>query len=180
MVALLLQLGVRTAWQIRSLPERVMESLLVLVPLDLFERGLAQFGAQAKELALTGTLIGMALVLIVIGVLALDARWRGWQRIGLGLVLWLLTMGVLMPVTGAGVFASGLLISPVLTSTAYLLVFLGYAVVLTAGGAVPASPRTALADPAERRALVAGVVGALAAAGLAAFVGRRGGVVVST
>src|SRR5215468_9115329 len=63
-VALELQNVLRSAWQIRSLPERVEEWLLLFVPLDLFERGLAAFGADAKEVALTGTAIGMGVVLV--------------------------------------------------------------------------------------------------------------------
>src|SRR6266849_6542782 len=61
--ALLLQNVLRDMWQIRTLPERVMEWLLLFVPLDLFERGLAQFGAGAKEIALLATFLGMAVVL---------------------------------------------------------------------------------------------------------------------
>src|SRR5204863_5263817 len=51
-VALRLQVLIRDVWQIRSLPERVMEWLLLFVPLSVFERGLQQFGANAKEFAL--------------------------------------------------------------------------------------------------------------------------------
>src|SRR5262249_45710853 len=65
--AMLLQNVLRGVWQIRSLPERVEEWLLLFVPLDLFEQGLARFGADAKVLALTGMVIGMAIVLAVIG-----------------------------------------------------------------------------------------------------------------
>jgi Oxidoreductase molybdopterin binding domain len=39
-VALLLQALIRDVWQIRTVPERVMEWLLLFVPLSLFERGL--------------------------------------------------------------------------------------------------------------------------------------------
>ena len=56
-IALVLQNVLRDTWQIRSLPERVMEWLLLFVPLDLFERGLGQFGADAKSFALTGTAV---------------------------------------------------------------------------------------------------------------------------
>src|SRR5207247_10167081 len=68
-VALALQNLLRVTWQIRTLPERVMEWLLLFVPIDLFERGLARFGADAKQLALTSTAVGMAVLLIVIGAL---------------------------------------------------------------------------------------------------------------
>jgi DMSO/TMAO reductase YedYZ molybdopterin-dependent catalytic subunit len=181
-VAMLLQNVIRGAWQIRGLPERVEEWLLLFVPLDLFEQGLARFGADAKELALTGTLIGMAGVLVVIGALAIHAGWRSWKLLGLGLALWLLTMLVVMPVTGAGLFATGLLVSPVLTSAGFLLVFIAYATVLMAGRlflsrAHYAAPRELMR---ERRALLIGGLGAIVTGGIAALVGRQGGLVASS
>src|SRR4029453_3853565 len=77
----------RDVWQIRPLPERVMEWLLLFVPLDVFERGLQRFGASAKEFALLGTLIGMGLVLFGLGALALRADWSSWRLLALGLAL---------------------------------------------------------------------------------------------
>src|SRR5579884_3454602 len=76
-VALLLQQAIRAAWQVRTLPERVMERLLVFVPLDVFERGLERFGANAKDLALLGTLIGMSLALVAIGAVVVHRLARG-------------------------------------------------------------------------------------------------------
>ncbi len=180
--AMLLQNLARDVWQVRSLPERVEEWLLLFVPLDLFERGLVQFGADAKELALTGAVIGMAVVLGLIGALALYARWRGTTLLALGLGMWLVTMAVLMPVTGAGFFATALLVSPLLTSAAYLLVFLAYASVLVLGSLVstgsPLHASTTMSH--DRRAFLAGVAGTVVAGGLAAIVGREGGVVASS
>jgi len=180
-VALVLQNVIRDTWQIRTLPERLMEWLLLFVPLDLFERGLQQFGADAKELALDGIFIGMAVLLLGIGALALRRGWSSWRLLGLGLGLWLLAMLVLMPLTGAGLFASALLVSPVLTNAAYLVVFLGYASVLV-GGRLLQQPRRPVvaAASSERRALLAGLVGALAALGVARVAGRDGGLVAST
>ena len=183
-VALVLQNVLRSTWQIRSLPERVMEWLLLFVPLDLFEQGVQQLGGDAKEVALTGTNIGMALLLLVIGTVALRTAWRGWSLLGLGLGLWLFTMVVVMPVTGAGFFATGLFVAPLLTNAGYLLVFLAYSSVLL-GGAVgvlhPRAPRlSARAPRAERRAFLAGVGGTLVAGSLAAVLGRQGGLVAST
>src|SRR4051812_48103963 len=68
LAALWLQNVLRDVWQIRSLPERVEEWLLLFVPLDLFERGLAAFGASAKEFALVGAVGGMAALLVGIGI----------------------------------------------------------------------------------------------------------------
>src|SRR5215218_9365301 len=42
----------RSAYQIRTLPERVMEWVLLFVSPDALEQGLSQFGAQAKVYAL--------------------------------------------------------------------------------------------------------------------------------
>ena len=39
----------RSAYQIRTLPERVLEWVLLFVPPDTLERGISQFGAQAKK-----------------------------------------------------------------------------------------------------------------------------------
>src|SRR5919201_2543132 len=192
LTALLLQNFLRANWQVRTLPERIMEWLLLFVPLDLFERGLAQFGADAKEIALTATVIGMTVVLFLLGVLGLRGGWSGWRLLGLGIVLWLITMLVVMPVTGAGVFATVLLVAPLLTNAGYMTVFLGSSSVLLAGAALASrsvgttetSPGGGLSrtvtGTAERRALVAGLVGTAVAYGLARLVGREGGTVAST
>lgn len=180
--AMLLQNVLRGVWQIRTLPERVEEWLLLFVPLDLFEQGLARFGADAKELALTGTFIGMAVLLVVIGVLAIRAGWRGWSLLALGLGLWLLTMVVIMPVTGAGLFATDLTVSPLLTDSGYLLVFIAYACVLVAGSLVLARSRRSQAVQVmrERRALLTGLVTAIVAGGVTTLVGRQGAQVQSS
>ena len=197
-VALVLQSVLRDAWQIRTLPERVMEWLLLFVPLDLFERGVQQLGADAKEVALYGTVVGMAVLLAVLGAVVLRAGWSSWRLLGLSVLLWVVAMGVVMPVTGAGFFARGLLISPVLTNAGYLLMFLGYGCVLIgarllliARRAARGSGRTGGQRPrfmaeqrakmlAERRALLVGLIGTVLAGGLARFVGRDGGLAAST
>lgn len=180
-VALLLQNVIRETWQIRTLPERIMEWLLLFVPLDLFEQGLAQFGADAKELALYGTFIGMALVLWAIGVAVLRGGWSSWRLFGFGALLWVLAMAVVMPITGAGFFATGLLIAPLLTNAAYLMVFLAYATVLIIGrlfslGAPSVRPQA----NAERRALLGSLGATVVALALARVVGREGGLVASS
>jgi DMSO/TMAO reductase YedYZ molybdopterin-dependent catalytic subunit len=180
-VALRLQTLLRDVWQIRGLPERVMEWLLLFVPLDLFERALQRFGASAKEIALVGTTLGMALALLVLGVLALRDRWSTWQILGLGGVLWLIAMGAVMPVTGAGPFATNLLIAPLLVNSGFLVVFLGYASVLAAGRLLVGRGQLERGRMAtERRALLTGVAATIAALGLARYVGRDGGVVTSS
>lgn len=173
--AMLLQDLLRGLWQIRGLPERVMEWLLLFIPLALFEQGLARFGADAKELALTATTVGMAVCLVVIGAAVVRAGWRGWRLVGVGLGLWLLTMLVVMPVTGAGLFAIGLLLSPLLTDTGYLFVFLGYATVLLLGTEGTRPIATEREVMRERRALLGSVAGVALSGSLAALVARRGG-----
>jgi DMSO/TMAO reductase YedYZ molybdopterin-dependent catalytic subunit len=156
-----------------------MEWLLLFIPLDLFEQGLAHFGADAKELALTGTQVGMVVVLFAVGALVLRAGWTGWRLIALGVGLWLFTMVVVMPVTGAGFFATALLLNPVLTDAGYLLVFLGYAALLVLARVVSVRPKPR-AFAYERRALIASVGGALVAGVVASVVGRNGGAVASS
>jgi DMSO/TMAO reductase YedYZ molybdopterin-dependent catalytic subunit len=164
LVAMSLQQAIRLAWQVRTLPERVMETLLVFVPLDLFERGLQQFGASAKDIALLVAYLGMAALLVVVGFLAVRTA-DGRLALLTGFGLWLVAMVVVMPLTGAGLFASGLLVNPVLTTAGYLCVFCGYAVVLAIGcglltwldsGRDSAPERTA---SLERRSLLAGLGG---------------------
>jgi hypothetical protein len=168
LVAMLFQQGIRTAWQVRSLPERIMEWLLVFVPLDLFERGLQQFGANAKDIALVGTFVGMAILLIVVGSFAVRNALNGWLMLLFGFGLWLFAMIVVMPVTGAGLFATGLLVNPVLTDAGYLFVFGGYSAVLALGAGLVgrlepgryAQRRRAVS--LDRRSLLAGLVGTVA------------------
>jgi DMSO/TMAO reductase YedYZ molybdopterin-dependent catalytic subunit len=180
LIALLLQDLLRAAWQLRSLPERVMEWLLLFVSPDLFERGVGQFGAVAKEIGLTATTVGMVAILALIGAVVLRAAWSSWRLLGLGLVLWLVTMLAIMPITGAGAFATALQVAPLQTSAGYLLVFLGYAAVLIAARLVAQrGTRTRSIILKERRALLASVAGAVAAGGLAQLLGRSGAMVSS-
>ena len=176
-IAMLLQSLLRSQWQIRGLPERVMEWLLLFVPLDLFERGLAQFGADAKELALTATVWAVAALLAALGAFLMVRGWHGWRLLGVGVTLWLLTMLVLMPVTGAGLFATALPLSPSLTDAGYLLVFLAYACVLQLATLRPPAHEQVMQD---RRALLAGLTGVVLSGGLAAFAGRDGGIASSS
>jgi DMSO/TMAO reductase YedYZ molybdopterin-dependent catalytic subunit len=189
LVAMVSQQGIRTAWQVRSLPERVMEWLLLFVPLDLFERGLRQFGTDAKDIALVGTLVGMAILLVLLGAVTVRAVSSGWLALLVGLALWLFAMLVVMPVTGAGLFATGLLVSPVLTGAGYLFVFGGYAAVLAVGvGLVGRLELARGSQPQgstsqDRRTLLAGLAGMLAtvaAYSVARAAAGSGGVVQSS
>ena len=118
----------RSIYQIRTLPERVMEWVLVFVPLDLFEQGLVTFGSAAKVLALGGAIVGMAAALVAVGAGAVKS---GPIAVGAATVgLWLLAMAVVMPVTGAGFFASALLRDVMLTNLSYAGVAFTYGMVL--------------------------------------------------
>jgi DMSO/TMAO reductase YedYZ molybdopterin-dependent catalytic subunit len=178
---MLLQQAIRNAWQVRSLPERMMETLLLLVPLDVFERGLQQFGASAKDIALVGTYVGMIALLVVAGWLAVRTL-NPWLCLLLGLLLWLLAMLVVMPLTGAGAFASALLVSPVLTNAAYACVFAGYAGVLALGTGLAGQPRPRATNRGRRSVLagLGGVVVSILAFGIARSLVRPGGGVQSS
>lgn len=158
----------RAAFQIRTLPERIMEWLLLFVPLDVFEKGIQQFGPQAKEYALSGGYVVMSLVLAGLGLLAVRWAWSGWVLLILGLALFLFAMAVVMPVTGAGFFGMGLFQNVWLVNASYLGVALAYATVLLLGrlvllrpaGAAPRSAATGAAD--TRRPFLVGLGGLIA------------------
>jgi DMSO/TMAO reductase YedYZ molybdopterin-dependent catalytic subunit len=194
-VAMLLQTLARDLWQVRTLPERVMEWLLIFVPLDLFEAGLARLGADAKDVALVGVMIGMALVLFLIGLLALRLAPSTWWLLAVGPLLWLLTMLVVLPITGAGAFGTQLLVPPLLTDASYAMVFLSYSTTLVAGqlifsaigprtapgsAARPSTPQAAPARHApstpdgDRRSLLAGLLSAVVAFGVARVASQAG------
>ena len=66
----------RSTLQVRSVPERVLEWLLLFVPLDVFESGLQRFGFSAKRYALY---FGIALMLALLA-------WLGGRRAAAALV----------------------------------------------------------------------------------------------
>src|SRR4029077_8003702 len=70
-IAVALMFWARSAYQIRTLPERMMEWTLQFIPIAAFEQGIQTFGTGAKELALIGNYVGFSVTLIVIAALAL-------------------------------------------------------------------------------------------------------------
>ncbi|GAC1325033.1 MAG: hypothetical protein NVSMB2_23430 [Chloroflexota bacterium] len=182
LVAMVLQDVTRETWQVRTLPERVMEWLLRFLPLDLFERALGALGSDAKGLALAVTWLGMFAVLVAIG--AATARtWRTPAVLALGPGLWLMTMALIMPLMGAGLFGTGLLLSPIVTGASFLLVFLAYATVLELMRWVLQREvhRPRLSDVrAERRALLVGLFGCIGSGAVARAFARNGSQTVST
>ncbi len=117
----------RATFGVRTLPERVVEWLLLFVPLDVFEAGLRRFGFSAKRYALFGAVVMMVILLTALGAVAVRRRWSGPALGALGLGLWLITMTTIMPLTGAGLFAMNLLQGTGAAIAGYLVVALAYA-----------------------------------------------------
>ncbi len=184
----LMQLA-RSIYQIRTLPERVMEWILVFVPLDLFEQGLVAFGSAAKVLALGGAIVFMAAALLAVGAGAMRSGPIAVGAVTIG--LWLFAMGVVMPVTGAGFFASSLLRDVMLTNLSYASVAFTYGTVLLLAR-LSLQNRARLALPAEskpsywqgrtltRHSFIVGLVGMVASYGLTIVFGRQAGAVQSS
>src|SRR5262245_21488725 len=94
--------ALRATLQVRTVPERVMEWLLLCVPLDLFEAGLQRWGFSAKWYGLLGAVAATFLLLVAIGAALTRARASAAAIWGTALGLWLFTMLVVMPATSAG------------------------------------------------------------------------------
>ena len=120
----------RSTLQVRSVPERVMEWLLLFVPLDLFEAGLRRFGFDAKRYALYGGVLVTIALLAALGAAVLRRRWSSEAIFVLGIALWLSVMVVIMPLTSAGFFAAKLISGTKAAVGGYLAVALTYAAVL--------------------------------------------------
>src|SRR5579859_2122266 len=156
-VAILLMFWARSAYQIRTLPERMMEWALQFVPTAAFEQGIQTFGTGAKELALIGNYVGFAITLIVIAALALRTGPRAFVVVAIA--TWLLAMAIVMPITGAGFFASDLPQDVWLTNASYLAVAAAFGTVLALTHALVVAPRSlepAAAVSSSRRAFVGG------------------------
>src|SRR3954469_23670512 len=82
----------RSAYQIRTLPERVMEWVLLFVSPDALEQGLAQFGAQAKVYALYVAVAGMAAILMALGGILIRYGRSPWAEFTVGPGLYLVAM----------------------------------------------------------------------------------------
>jgi hypothetical protein len=158
---------VRAAFQVRTLPERLLEWALLFVPLDLFEAGLRRFGFQAKQYALAATAAAVLALLVALGALALRRRWSGRALAALGLGVWLVTMAGVMPLTGAGFFAADLIRGTGAAVAGYLAVALAYAAALAAARALAA----AAAGPRPRRPAGGGAAAVLTLLAAAAFAG---------
>src|SRR5687768_3506425 len=91
--------ALRATLQVRSVPERVMEWLLLFVPLDLFEAGLQRWGFAAKWYGLLGAVAATFVLLAALGAALAHTRASLAAIWGGALGLWLFTMLVVMPAT---------------------------------------------------------------------------------
>src|ERR687894_789464 len=62
-----LMVVLRNVAQVRSVPERLMEAMLLFIPPAAFEAGLQRFGFDAKRYGLIAAAIGMLAILTVFG-----------------------------------------------------------------------------------------------------------------
>jgi DMSO/TMAO reductase YedYZ molybdopterin-dependent catalytic subunit len=185
LAALLAGIGMlflRSALQVRTVPERVMEWLLLFIPLGTFEAILQRFGFDAKRYAL-GLAVAVTLVLLaLLGYVILRRRWSIWAIAAMGVGLWLGIMLVVMPVTAAGFFAMDLLDGKRSTIGGYLAICLTYAATLgvtrllmhphALADRFSGQPHRATPDLAARRAAF-GLVGGAAVAYLVTYLNAR-------
>src|SRR5690349_16712281 len=99
----------RSTLAVRSIPERMLEWLLLFVPTDVFESVLQRFGFDAKRYGLDAAVLVMLVLFAALGYVVLRREWSLWAIALLGLALWLVIMLGVMPLTAAGVFATALL-----------------------------------------------------------------------
>ncbi len=183
----------RFTLQVRSVPERIMEWVLIFIPLDLFEAGLRRFGFDAKRYALYGAIVATLICLALLGSAVLRRCWSPRAILALGGGLWLFVMMVVMPLTSAGFFALSLIDGTKAAAGGYFAVALTYATVLIlarsvltgeltldrltgglAGPALPAPDGTLATGSSPRRSAVM-LVGSTLAAYAGTFAAVRWG-----
>src|SRR5687767_10528820 len=84
-----LMLYLRAEAQVRTVPERILEALLLFVPPEAFEAGIQRFGFDAKRYGLFGASVGMLVILVLLGAVALRQRWSTAAFGVIGIALWL-------------------------------------------------------------------------------------------
>jgi hypothetical protein len=173
LVAGMAMLVLRSTLGVRSVPERVLEWLLLFVPPGAFESLLQRFGFEAKRYGLDAAAVVMLGVLAVVGYAALRAsrQIRGFGLLAIG--LWLFVMLVIMPLTSAGVFATDLQDGQIAAVGGYLGVALSYTAVLAIARLwfAEASQTTASSAAPEMvdRRLTLGLIGAAGVTYLATY-----------
>src|SRR5215204_2243790 len=116
----------RLALGVRTLPERLMDLMLLVIPPSLFEATLLSFGFDAKRYALALTVAAMMIGLTLAGGWVVARGWSIARLALLSLAIWLLEMLVLMPLSGAGLFAIALIDGTKAAIGAHLAVALTY------------------------------------------------------
>ena len=120
----------RSTVQVRSLPERLIEWILIYVPIDAFAGGIQRFGFDAKRYALWTAILLTVAALAAFGAFVLRRRFSNLAILALGIGLWAFTMMVIMPLTDAGLFAIALIDGTRAAVLGYLAVALTYVAVL--------------------------------------------------
>ena len=186
-LALGLMFWARLSFQIRTLPERVMEAVLRLVPPAQFEASIDRFGPAGKDYALYATTAGVFVTLVVIGVLALRFMRRPTDLLALGLALYFLAMAVIAPLTGAGAFATDLFVNPLLTNAislgigmAYVSVLLGAHLIRPMWPAAEPVLSPGVGDNTARRALVTSLAVSAVSLVVTLVTGRSSGRIASS
>ena len=92
----------RSTLQVRSVPERLVEWLLLFVPPSLFEAVLQRLGFDAKHFALYLTTIAIFGLFAWLGCVVLRRGWSPAVIFLVGVSLWLGMMLIITPLTSAG------------------------------------------------------------------------------
>ena len=130
LAAAVVMLVMRLALQVRTVPERTLEAVLLFTPPELFEAGLQRYGFDAKRYA-RALAVGATLMLLAgVGAWAIRRRWSVGHIMLLSLIFWLLVMLVIMPLSDAGPFAIDLIQGTKAAIGAHLAVVLAYAAAL--------------------------------------------------
>ncbi len=164
----------RVTLQVRSVPERLVEWLLLFIPIDLVATGIQRFGFDAKRFGLWGAILAVLLVLTALGAVPLRRAWSPRDILALGVGLWLFTMIVVMPLTDAGFFAVALVNGTSAAVFGYLAVALTYVAALVLvreflqeAGRPLAAPSPRRSTPLARSDLLASVLSRRSAVGFA-------------
>ena len=105
MLAGLVMALLRSTLQVRSVPERLLEWVLLLISPAQMEAALQRFGFDTKQYALQAVTLATLVAMAGLGALVLSRGWPAWHLLALGPGLWLVLMLVVTPLSGAGVFA---------------------------------------------------------------------------
>jgi DMSO/TMAO reductase YedYZ molybdopterin-dependent catalytic subunit len=180
LLATLLTIGLmfwaRDHFQVRTLPERMLEYVLLFITPENFEKGLAALGEQAKVVGLYMATAIMGLILLGLGLVAIGRHWSAVTVAALAPLLYLVAMAGIMPLTGGGVFASAPFQNTGLVNAVYATVALIYATVLLLTRML--LPATGTPDAAAmsvtRRAFCGSAAGAVAALAASFWFNERG------